>query len=149
MAMTFYKQRLLGAIIIIALAVIFLPMLWQESKGPVMAVSSIPERPSMMAQQTYQTLAPITQLPAAHKLFAWSLQIGVFDKQVNSQKLLDQLQKNKFPAYQKISQGEAGQIYNVFVGPLLNQSRLQSLADKLKSQLHLQGSMVKFYVMEK
>ena len=139
------RQRILGIIIIAALAVIFLPTLWQKAHGPKFKVSHIPARPALPQVKQIKDVTPITfQYPEQAKGLAWSLNLGTFAKLSNAQQLLKKLRSQGYPAYKQSSKITAGTVYKVYVGPEVKQAKLQTMAEKLEKTLHLKGVMVSF-----
>lgn len=141
------KQRIIGAIVLIALAVIFLPIFLQESKGPKVKVWQIPSKPnSPQVQQQVQTpaveLAPATQQQNLQA--AWSLQFGTFSNQNNVQRLLNRLRNKNYSAYQIKSNNNNKIYYRVYVGPQLKKVRLQQQAQQIQTSMGLKGTIVSF-----
>ncbi|WP_299584677.1 SPOR domain-containing protein [uncultured Microbulbifer sp.] len=67
-----FKQRIVGALVLVALAVIFLPsLLDQESKGHINAVSQIPAEPDIRPIEIAkpQPVADVAPAPAADEIF--------------------------------------------------------------------------------
>ena len=139
------RQRILGIIIIAALAVIFLPTLWQKANGLKFKVSHIPVRPTLPQVKQIKDVAPITfQQPEQAKGLAWSLNLATFAKLSNAQQLLKKLRLHGYPAYMQSSQMAVVTVYKVYVGPEVKQAKLQAAAEKLEKTLHLKGVMVSF-----
>lgn len=142
------KQRIIGAIVLLALAVIFLPMLLQESRGTQISLQKLPSRPSVPDVQVAKTL-PAIQLQSPRQTTkavapAWSLQLGAFASEKNANSLLKRLQKSGYPAYIQIQKGEAGNIMRVYIGPELERAKLQNEANKLAKELQLKGKIVSY-----
>jgi DedD protein len=141
------KQRIIGAIVLIALAVIFLPIFLQESKGPKVKVWQIPSKPgSPQVQQNVKIpaveLAPASQQQTLQS--AWSLQLGTFSNQSNAQRLLNRLRNKGYSAYQ-IKLNSNNKIYfKVYVGPEIKKAKLEQQATQINSSLGLKGSIVIF-----
>lgn len=141
------KQRIIGAIVLLALAIIFLPMLLQESRGTKIELQKMPPKPAAPKVQVPQQIAPIKlqspqQMPATTP--AWSLQLGAFANEKNAKALLAKLQKAGYPAYAQSQNGQAGKILRVYVGPEVERNKLQAEASKLEQQMQLKGSIVPY-----
>lgn len=142
------KQRIIGAIVLLALAVIFLPMLLQESGGTKISLQQLPSRPSVPDVQGVTTL-PAIQLQSSDKIAtagatAWSLQLGAFESEKNANALLKRLQKAGYPAYIQIQKGKTGNIMRVYIGPEVERGKLQQEADKLTQQMQIKGTIVAY-----
>lgn len=146
------KQRIIGAIVLLALAVIFLPMLLQESGGTKISLQKIPSRPTAPVVKA-PTQTPI-QMPAVQlqnpvqaakpAAPAWSLQLGAFANEKNANALLKRLQKAGYPAYIQIQNGQAGKIMRVYIGPELERAKLEQEASALAQKMQIKGKIVPF-----
>lgn len=147
MTKTHLKQRIIGAIVLVGMAVIFLPMLMQETRGPVVNLNKIPTVPIQSNAQTIKPIPPVAlqnatqQTPATT---AWTLQLGAFAQSVNASKLLAKLQRAGYPAYAINQKTAEGNIMRVYVGPEVNRVKLQREAKKLADNLNLKGTIVRY-----
>jgi DedD protein len=141
------KHRIVGAIVLIALAIIFIPMLFQERNGPDIQVSSIPERPAA------PTITKPVNLPAPTMLSpqkqsaapaAWSLQLASFTDQQRANELLKRLQKTGYASYTRAVTVNNVPIIRVYVGPEFDQDKLKKDAAKIQITLRLKGTIVPF-----
>ena len=104
MAAVNLKQRLIGAVVLVALAIIFLPMLMNNAKESKLKLQSIPEPP---AKPVVQSVMPVTSAAATDNtqnvssppVKAWALQLGTFSNPSNAQVLVKRLLKQGFTAY--------------------------------------------------
>ena len=147
------KERLVGALVLIALAIIFVPFLLEE-KRPIAAVSDkimTPEPPapvktfvekpvapklpaSLNEQQKQQVLAyksdPISSgvvLRLEGGVDAWAIQVATFGDSANAKRLVDKLTKHQYHAYWRKISG----MTVVFVGPYISQQQGREDQDKL------------------
>ncbi len=150
------KQRIVGTLVITALAAIFIPMLFDE---PVMdtdnyskelslplqpandmqaLIESIPKSsqkilshpaPAQVELQTQQIKQSIQQTP----LKSWVIQIGSFSQKNNAQEFRDKLRKNKFPAYVDSIKNKQGVLYRLRVGPELDEKRARKIQQQLEN----------------
>ncbi|MDF1582077.1 MAG: SPOR domain-containing protein [Methyloprofundus sp.] len=151
------KQRIVGAIVITALAAIFVPMLFDD---PVSDADSYTNELSLPQQPVDNTQALLDSIPKTSrevlsrpkpaqidlqaqqikksvqqaKLESWIIQVGSFSQEQNAIEFRDKLRKNKFTAYVDSVSSNQGTLYRLRVGPelgekiaLKTQQRLESL----------------------
>jgi len=137
------KHRIVGAMVITALAAIFIPMLFDEpiSEGntPTNTEIILPLKPSTqlpaliksipnshadvistekIAQVNLQKNASIA--PSLDKnLKSWVIQVGSFSSEKNANEFKDRLRKKKFNSYVAAIKNKKGTLYRLFVGPEL------------------------------
>jgi len=161
------KQRIVGIMVITALAAIFIPMLFDE---PISNADSyrytlaLPTQPSNTLQESIQSLPNSQQevlsakKPVSIQLTAmntpaynqdlpmkkWVMQVGSFATRKNAEEFQKRLRKQKFTAYIKPVQRNSRTLFQLLVGPELDytrakneQQRLQTLFDT-KTQLSSQ-----------
>lgn len=85
-----------------------------------------------------------TKLAAAGE--AWTIQLASFSQRANAQQLIKQLRAKGFAAYLHEAKTKENLVCRVFVGPELNRKKADSLAQKLHSEFHLKGVVVKYRV---
>ncbi len=186
------KERLVGAAILVIMAVIFIPMLLggsPESDEPI-TETNIPERPdnksssrivplletetessstikgvkedkikpvdtlkesahSITRQETIAESEQVVQLADKSQskrvgLTAWVVQLGSFNTKENADLLNERLRKAGYPAFVEPIKQEGGTIYRVRVGPELLRSDADSLLDKLKTSMKLDGIVLRY-----
>jgi DedD protein len=186
------KERLVGAAVLVILAVIFIPMLLGgslESDEPI-TETNIPERPdnksssrimplletetesssaikgvkedkikpvdtlkesvhSITKQGTIAESEQVVQLADKSQskrvgLTAWVVQLGSFNTKENADLLNERLRKAGYPAFVEPIKQEGGTIYRVRVGPELLRSDADSLLDKLKTSMKLDGIVLRY-----
>lgn len=165
------KQRLVGAIVVSALAVIFLPMLFDDQVNTTDAEDfSIPEFPkdfendslAIPEQMTVDVLesnvdervkktteANALTKPAELKgreknLSAWVVQAGSFSEEKNANLLRDRLRKAGYPAFVESSEGTQKAMFRVRVGPELDRNRADRYLKKLKESFAIDGLVVSY-----
>lgn len=163
------KERLLGALVLIALAVIFVPFLLEEKRPaapisdkiitpePPAPVKSIVEKPvapklppSLNEQQKQQVASNNNNLPNSGLTLnpeggvdAWAIQVATFGDSANAKRLLSELERKQYHAYWRKINGMAV----VFVGPYISQNEGRQVQDKLLQQQGLK-TLLTSYVPE-
>lgn len=195
---TAFQNRLVGTIIIVALAVIFLPeILDGEKRHSQDRFESIPERPPMKtvsqpeefpfkevkdsvtreveivqeqalddtpeetiatsqtAGQTDADVAldnsasseqPIMEPKKEQVQAGWVVQLGSFKHSKNVKDLLRKLEQAGYRAFTRPVRTSSGTLTKVFVGPDLDDSKLQTAIPHLKEVTGLQGRLTPFTV---
>jgi DedD protein len=165
-----FKQRLIGAAVLIALAVLFLPLILDGKKAQYFEEDLIPQRPvdSKMADlaasleansniQTNQTTPTDSILtpqnnPSNDKMeltgneTAFMVQVGSFADPTNAEKLVGRLKSRQLKAFvgrEKVFR-DGKQLSQVFIGPMLRKSEAEEVLDKLKDNSELKASIVEF-----
>lgn len=160
------KQRIIGAVVITALAAIFIPMLFddpvddsgrtvselvippapginqdspvQPPPGSVDAVLSSAEDAALKSAR--QGLGTATGADARQPSFVrWVIQIGSFSERKNADSLRDRLKEQGFKAFvDSVEIPGKGTLYRVRVGPELDKPRAESIRDKIDAlnQIH-------------
>lgn len=162
------KQRLTGAIILVILGVIFIPLLLDGaghharfSKNvdippePVIKIKSwdelkeIPANESPVSIQTAEKAtkpktAPVKPAKKTTKpsINAWALQLGSFSQQTNALVLRDQLRAKGYRAFVEKSAKSGKTSFKVLIGPDLDRSKVEKIAKKLKSKEKIDSIVV-------
>lgn len=162
------KQRLLGALVLIALAVIFLPMLLSREEAHQQVrveAPAMPEMPEVLlaAPETVDgsgndegevitesntdadTPAKSSASDTGHLderglPVTWSVQLASFSVPANAHALVQELRERGFNAYARTSD----KLYRVFVGPVIERSEANRLLRLLERQQGLKGFIVRF-----
>ncbi|WP_031433150.1 SPOR domain-containing protein [Methylomarinum vadi] len=156
------KQRLVGAVVITALAAIFVPMLFDDPVDDTgkrineLKIPAIPEHMqenrlaeipqsrdeviNLPVKQPLKTLTPSEEQAA--KLKHWFLQVGLFSQQENAVSLRDKLRRQGFSAAVSQVTGDEGVMYKVKVGPELNRERAEVVQGQLKKALELNSFVI-------
>lgn len=150
------KQRLVGAIVLIALAVIFLPMLLDGSGGPeqlqvgvdipepVEAPESGFEQPDVESELAAGASASQggagsgesagTATADEPAVTGWVVQVGSFSKEANAMVLRDRLQDKGFAAFVSSGSADGKPVWRVQVGPFPEESEARDIARRLEDE---------------
>lgn len=163
------KQRLIGAIILLALAVIFLPVLFdREGLEPVNTVSQIPPQPEIVPVTIPEPKPPanVEPAPEPERMFvpdeasvaepelpglqtdgtpkSWVLQIASFRSEGNANALRDKLISAGYSAYTRTIKYKNGTVTRVFVGPKLDRERLISEQETIDRRFQVESLLLEF-----
>ncbi len=149
-------QRIVGALVLLALSVIFLPMLFTRQDVPPALEVSVPARPEMpemprAAMQPADAAAPqnvavrtvaseSSHLDADNLPISWSIQLASLSSRPNAESLMQKLRVQGYNAYIRTFDG----MNRVFVGPLIERSEAERLRDQLNRQQNVKGFVVRF-----
>jgi len=154
-------QRVVGAVVLVSLAVIFLPMLLQSGDDKEGLVGShippVPERVSTLVfkrdeRGVFQATAPSAppSAPASQNAMsapgpgdAWMIQLGSFTSEAAATALREKLRAKHYPTYVERAEEGATESWKVKVGPELSQSNAQALKLKLEKEMGLKAVLVK------
>lgn len=169
------KQRLTGAVILTALAIILLPVLLDGTQGDREAfVASIPEPPSIelrdiTVQDVQQKMVQMERASTARMPrevvdeseykdspdfvldqnnlpVNWSLQVGSFSSENNATNLRAALRKDNYRSYILYEKTGDGDIYRVFVGPSSSKDALNEINKAIEEKMNLQGRIVRYRI---
>lgn len=161
------KQRVVGAIVITALAAIFIPMLFDDPVADTDSYTnelSLPQQPLDNTQTLLNSIPEssqeiLTQPQVAEielqaqeikesvqqtKLESWIIQVGSFSQEKNALEFRDNLRKNEFTAYVDSVDSNQGTLYRLRVGPELS----EKLALKTQQRLEALYKVKTFLVTE-
>ena len=142
------QQRILGAIVLVALGVIFIPALldgsgYRAREGRTIEIPAPPEFPPLSQTRLAPVPTPIDtkikqvekeqQQQAEAPVQAWALQAGTFSSKANADKFASGL-KTYGHAYVDDIMLDGKKVYRVRIGPELDKDRLQTLSDKLNKE---------------
>lgn len=159
------KQRIVGAIVITALAAIFVPMLFDDPISESDNFSnelSLPQEPvddmQPLLDDIPKTSAQVLSRPAPAqidlqaktvkqavkepKLKSWIIQVGSFSQEQNAIEFRDKLRKNKFTAYVDSVKSDQGTLYRLRVGPELDEKRALKTQQKLEAVYKIKTLLV-------
>jgi len=160
------KHRIVGAMVITALAAIFIPMLFDEpiSEGntPTNTEIILPIKPSTqlpaliksipnshadvistekLAQVNLQKTASIA--PSQDKdLKSWVIQVGSFGSEKNANEFKDRLRKKNFNSYVAAIKSKKGTLYRLFVGPELSHDIALKTQQRLETTFNAKTILV-------
>jgi len=163
------KQRLIGGLVVIALLVIFIPLLFPQKAGIKNAKVSMqmPKAPKLMVlPQPFLKTAPVTPIVTGkakqaiskkdevvlqsqlnNKMpTAWVLQLGVFAEQDHVVRLIKMLRQQGYTAYtRKLLDKKTGkQLTKIFIGPEIKLNRIKAIKTHLQQQMHIEGIVRKY-----
>ncbi len=152
------KQRLVGAVVITALAAIFVPMLFDDPIEPDERYQNleIPALPPEMIEETIdemvlnsgdviqgfdsevreEAVSRPSDITAPQR---WFLQVGIFSQQENALGLRDRLRAKGYRASAVSVQNEGSEMFRVLVGPELVESKLQRVQRNIERDFDIKG----------
>jgi len=146
------KQRIVGIIVITALAAIFVPMLFEEpigERGKAISALKIPDYPDVAVNSVVlpETIEQVINLPESTNIKAqatqayaqrapsdmqrWFIQVGIFEQESNAISLQNMLVKQGFPVIVTPVYSEEEVYYRVRVGPELDKKRAEVMKVKI------------------
>ncbi len=146
------KQRMLGALVLLAAAVVFLPTLFTRENRPRAVTVDAPAAPVQPVvtmskaepiatpEPSAEAIAPQSRLDPNGLPIAWSVQIANLINAAQAQDLQDRLRQQGYNAYIR----EFNNASVVFVGPILNESDAKHVAATLARQWQVSPSVVRF-----
>ena len=160
------KQRVTGALVLVAAAVILYPMLFSREEQTEKLSLVIPEPPPAMDIPDYveyldkpmalpEEPADFEPPPAAGQEqptldeknipISWTLQLAALSRPDSAEQLQDRLRKDGYRAYTREGVGGKGQtLYRVYVGPELRKDKLMELRRTIEQSYRLKGMVVRF-----
>jgi len=164
-----FKQRLIGAAVLIALAVLFLPIILDGKKAQYFEQDLIPERPvegfadlaaSLEANSKLKTQNAVnkasTPTPTninnskgdklTGKEIALIVQVASFADANNAKQLVERLKSQKLKAFvgrEKVKR-DGKLLSRVLIGPMLKKSEADAVLLQLKKNHDLKPSIVKY-----
>lgn len=160
------KQRLVGAVVITALAAIFVPMLFDDpvsDGGKVINELQIPEPPvgrfSETSEKLLKSADQVLALPEPSALQAeqqkhniqndtaglerWFIQVGSFGQRENALLLQKKLRKKGLSTFVDSIEKEKGStLFRLRVGPELNKERAEAIKAQLAKEHQLPAILV-------
>ena len=160
------KQRMTGALVLVAAAVIVYPLLYSGTFEDEELTLTIPEPPSapeipqfverldkpMVVPEEPEDFAPAPEvkddrpsLDQSGMPVSWSLQLAAFSKALNAEQLQDKLRSDGFHAYTREGKSSKGNtLYRVYVGPDLRRDKILALRKSIEKNYSLKGMVVRF-----
>ena len=155
------KQRIVGAIVLVTLGVIFIPALLDGSGYKSRQVQDIeikekPDFPPLSSKRVEPIPTPIDDIkkqqskaladdpkkPDKQPIKSFALQVGTFDSNENAVKLQKQLHKDGYTAYIHKSVSKSKTSYKVRIGPELEHSKLDKIKARIKKTHKIDGYIV-------
>jgi len=78
------------------------------------------------------------------KSAAWVIQIGSYKNKTNALRIVNQLRANGYRAFIQQISTALGEHTRIFVGPENKQSTARALAERLQSEMHIQGIVISY-----
>ena len=163
---THLQQRIVGAIVLVTLGVIFIPALldgsgYQSRQIQNIEISDKPEFPPLSQKVLDPVPTPLevsrdAQQQASNKagdapakisepdkpVQAFALQVGTFENESNAGKLRDKLKKAGYMSYIQAEDKDGKPSYRVRIGPNLQRSQLETVKDEVKKKYKIDGYIV-------
>jgi len=166
------KQRIIAAVLLLALAIVIIPYMLNRSNRSVngwqtIRIPSAPARPSVAAIQKIAIEQPnqpspknladdkvIKAMPrqvrAPLQLKAFSVQAASFPQKRAAEALVLRLQKQDYSAYYLPVINKSGQqIWQVLIGPVAELSEATKLVENLQRKSGLTARLVSYYPLQK
>ncbi|TQV67697.1 succinate dehydrogenase [Exilibacterium tricleocarpae] len=163
------KQRLVGALVLTAAAVIFLPVLFnREVRRPLDATSQIPPAPGLVPLETREPVRPQGIVPAKdpEEMFqpkepeperpvqkrldpqgipvSWVVQVASFTSTARADKLRERLLADGYKAYTRQVNTAKGPAVRVFVGPKIDKASAMAVKQELDKALDVETLVLRF-----
>lgn len=167
------KQRIVGALVLIALAIIFIPLVFDFSGSrQVDTGSQIPPMPDIKAETVPEPVKPENITPAksdedifqfgvetkeqgsalneeAPKLedglpVSWVLQIGSFRDKSAADTLVKQLLNDGYQAFIRVTKKDGANLSRVFVGPKVLKKKLVQEKGAIDKKYNVDSILVRF-----
>lgn len=155
------QQRIVGAIVLVTLGVIFIPALLDGSGYKSRQVQDIeikdkPDFPPLTQKKVEPIPTPLEtnkkknvvaleadpRQPDKKPVKTFALQVGTFDDYSNAEKLRDKLRKDGYTTFVQKSQYKGKPSYKVRVGPEIEHSVLVKIDSTLKKTHKIDGYIV-------
>lgn len=161
------QNRLIGAVILIALGVIFIPDFLESSKTSsleghvtlpvdaalhndsevidqaILAEEAKTQIEEKRARQEAQKVITPVEKPQFQKQ-AWVLQVGVFRYPNNANALVNKLRKAGYTTQVTAIETKSGTFSRVYVGPDISREKLLEQKDKITQLVGIEGQIVEF-----
>ena len=155
------RQRIVGAIVLVTLGVIFIPALLDGSGYKSRQVQDIeirekPEFPPLSQKKVKPIVTPLEKIkkrqtvalksdpkkPHKKPVKSFALQVGTFDSNSNAEKMRDQLQKAGYTTFVHKSRSKGKTSYKVRIGPELEHSLLEKMKKDIKKSQKIDAYIV-------
>lgn len=159
---THLQQRIVGAIVLVTLGVIFIPALLDGSGYRGRQVQDIEvkekprfqvdagERPKLIPTPVEQNRKTIEldrgqdkQQLAEQPIQAFALQVGTFDSEDNATRLKDKLKAAGYVAFIPANEDQKSG-FKVRIGPQLERDELEKIKQDVKKKFDLEGYIVNY-----
>ena len=152
------KKRLIGAAVLASLAVIFVPMLFEEPPSRPPELPPLPQQPpprdfaSTMLREEVPAVTPLAPRPEPTEttgtsgstpaepvvpkagLSAWVVQVGSFSSRENAEKLVGKLREAALPTPDpELVDIRGKRYYRVKVGPVIERAEADAMVDRVNA----------------
>ena len=79
---------------------------------------------------------------------SWSIQLGSFKSRDNAINLRATLRDQNYRTYILHARTNEGEVYRVFVGPMVSKGALAELGEEIEGKLQLKGRIVRYRIEE-
>ena len=165
------KQRLIGAVVLLAIAVIFLPVLFDRKHlEPIDTRTQIPPEPQIKQVVIEEPVVPEIESPAPkpEEMFepeevdeapviaekpgldsqglvkSWVLQVASFRDTQHANALKRKLTAANYTAFSRESKFKNGTVFRVYVGPKLDKAELLRIKSKVDSDFNVSSLLLEF-----
>ena len=155
------KQRIVGAIVLVTLGVIFIPALldgsgYKSRQNQDVKIKDKPAFPPLSQKKLTPVDTPLTQIKKQHldiraadkkqphknQIRSFALQIATVSSRENAEKLRDKMRKAGYTTYVQKSSAKGKASFKVRIGPELDRSQLEKLKKDLKKSHKIDGYVV-------
>ena len=154
------QQRLVGAVVLVALGVILVPALLDGSgyKSRHDRNIEIPVKPVLPPLKEIKVKPVAIATPVdirkkrveqkkkdtpAKPIQSWTLQVGTFSQEDNALAFRETLRKEGYIAYMESAESKGKKSYRVRIGPELEKEHLEKIKTKLKAEKKINGFIVR------
>jgi len=156
-----FQQRIVGAIVLVTLGVIFIPALLDGSGYKSRQVQDIeirekPEFPPLIQKKVKPIPTPIAKIKKdqaevlkadpkqLHKktIKSFALQVGTFSSNENAEKMRDEMREAGYTAFVHKSTRQGKTSYKVRIGPELEHSVLETIKNNVKKSHKIDSYIV-------
>ncbi len=118
----------------------------EDIKRPVVknAVHITKSVPAPKARLASAARTPVEDGLLKIKSAAWVIQIGSYKNKANALRMVNQLRANGYRAFIQQISTALGDHTRVFVGPENKRLQARALADRLQSEMHIQGIVISY-----
>ena len=143
------RKRVIGAVVLVGLAVIFIPMLLNHTVTEKLVMDKLYRTPAepmitFLDEQVIQVpsaVMPNTPTQQASAT-AWLIQLASFSTPTNAEQLVNKLQAQQYPAFVQPIKNTDTLPYRVMIGPFTQQEKIQQALRDLQQELALTGKIV-------
>lgn len=168
------KHRIIGAVILVSLAVIFIPMILDEREPPqeLRAISDIPSKgdaPALGTEAALEDAAPAVPAPAPAKAGnktektaagetgpakpaasgtgpsrGWVVQVGLFANSANAARLGDRLRAQGHAVMLENIEHNGGVRVRLRVGPFAEKGEAQRTSERIRKEAGIKGAVLAY-----